>query len=195
MKGSAPKNWDIYSLNFDDLYKAGWIEKLGENVNEFLAENRLDKVCIAGHSMGGALALTYAYLHPERVNKLFLLDASGIYGNETIPQLVMNFFRSHSPQGNTKRSENMKAIFRAFKRPIANLKLAKYAYKVDLQEEARNIKVPTTIIWGESDHLNPLWQGKKLHKLIRNSKLIILPDADHSWPLYAPELFWKNIAK
>ena len=28
------------------------------------------------------------------------------------------------------------------------------------------------MIWGENDYLNPLWQGKKLHKLIKNSKFI-----------------------
>ncbi len=191
----APEDWDIFTLNFEELVKSGWVEKLGENVTKFLDENNLERVNIMGHSMGGALALTYTYLHPERVDRLFLLDASGVYGNETLPQLAKNFLKSHSLQGRKKAGENLKAIYRAIRRPIAHIKLARYAHKIDLQEEASSINTPTIIIWGESDHLNPLWQGKRLHALIKNSKLVVLPGMDHDWPLHAPELFWKNIGK
>ncbi|GEM_PF-6928994 len=190
---NAPEGWNVYTLKFEDLMKAGWVNKLAENVTRFLDEKNLERINVVGHSMGGALALEYAYQHPERVEQLFLLDASGIYGQETISQLVFSFFKSHLLHGRKKGVENLKAMWRVFRRPIVHLKLAHYARKIDLQEEAKNIKVPTTLIWGENDYLNPLWQGKKLHQLIRNSKFIVLSGMDHDWPLHAPELFWKNV--
>ncbi len=190
---SAPADWNIYTMNFDDLMKAGWVDKLAESVLKFLEEKNVDKVSVAGHSLGGALALKFASACPERVNSLFLLDSAGVYGGETIPSLIKNFFLSHSVNAKKKAKENFSAIWRVFSKPITNLKLARYAYYVDLQEEAKGIKVPTILIWGGKDHLIPLWQAETLHKLIKGSKLIVLPKMDHNWPLYAPELFWKHI--
>lgn len=37
----------------------------------------LDRFVLVGHSMGGGVALSYAGLHPERVDRLLLLDAIG----------------------------------------------------------------------------------------------------------------------
>ncbi len=193
---STPKGWKVYTLNYEDLMKAGWIDKLEENVSQFLDKNNLGKIRLAGHSMGGALALEYAFQNPGRVKHLYLLDSSGVYGNENIPYLIDNFFTSQSVYGFDREEtliENLRAVYRIFKNPIAHLKLAYYAYRVDLQDKAKKIKVSTTLIWAANDKMTPLWQGKKLHKLIKGSKLIVLPKTGHNWPMYKPELFWENI--
>lgn len=190
---TAPKNWQIHTINFEDLVTHGWIDKLSENVRQHLEEKNLNKVHVMGHSMGGALALQFTHQNPKLVNSLYLLDSAGVYGHETLPQLFTNFFKSHSLHGSKKAKENSKAMYRAFRRPLAHLRLAKYAQFVDLQEEAKQIRVPTTLIWGEKDHLIPVWQGERFHELIPGSKLIVLPGMDHDWPLHAPRLFWENI--
>lgn len=190
---SAPKNWHLYPINFEYLMHRGWVDRLSESVEQFLKEKKLKKVHVMGHSMGGALALEFAFRNPERVKSLSLLDSAGVYGHETLPKLFSNFFRSHSLKNKGERGENLKAIYRAIKKPVSHLRLAKYAHFVDLQKEAKQIKVPTTLIWGEKDHLEPLWEGEQLHKLIPHSKLVVLLGMDHNWPLHAPHLFWENI--
>jgi len=189
----APKGWRIYDLNLEELAQKGFISTLSENITKFLDEKKLKRVSLVGHSMGGALALQYAYHNPERVKKLFLLDSSGIYGHEKIPQLIKNFILSQTILNRKKAPENLRVFYRIFRKPFVYIKLANYAHKVDLQKEARDIRVPTVIMWGEKDKLIPLWQGQKLHKLIKNSKFIVLPNVGHDWPLYKPELFWESI--
>lgn len=146
-----------------------------------------------GHSLGGALALEFAYHQPQMVERLFLVDSEGVYGAENIFQLTSNFFRSHTSHVRRKAVENIKAIYRIARKLMLHLRLAHYAHHIDLQKEAREMKVPTTILWGEQDHLTPLWQGQALHQAIPGSKLIILKEMDHDWILHSPELFWENV--
>ncbi len=79
------------------------------------------------------------------------------------------------------------------KRPTYHFNLLNYMRKLDLTSTAQNIKSSTIIIWGEKDYMVPLWQGEKLHELIKGSKLIVLKGMDHDWILHSPELFWQNI--
>lgn len=44
----------------------------------FLDQQGLDKVVLCGHSMGGKVAMLFALLHPERVEKLLVLDIAPI---------------------------------------------------------------------------------------------------------------------
>lgn len=189
----ATKGWNIHALNFEYLTEGGWISEINRNVIKYLEEKKLQHVSIMGHSLGGAFALQFAHAYPEKVKHLYLLDACGVYMHMSLPVLVKNFFLSNTHHGKRKSNENIKASLRFLRKPLRDARLASYAYKVDLQKEAAEVHVPTTILWGEKDHLNPLEQGKRFHELIKNSKLIILPNMDHDWPLHKPELFWENV--
>ena len=148
-----------------------------------------------GHSLGGSLALKFAYHYPDKVEHLYLVDSEGIYGHETLPQLIRNFIRSNLNRQGSRDMKNISDLLKVFKKPILHFKLAHFAHYVDLQKEANSLKVPTTILWGEKDHLTPLWQGQRLHELIKGSKLIVLKDMDHDWILHSPELFWQNVTE
>jgi len=39
--------------------------------------------------------------------------------------------------------------------------------------------VPTLILWGREDELNPLEAGRKFNALIRNSKLVVFDHCGH----------------
>lgn len=43
----------------------------------------------------------------------------------------------------------------------------------------KNFNMPVLIIWGESDNVTPLWQGKRLAELIPNSELEIMRNVGH----------------
>lgn len=190
---SAPKDWKIFTVSYEELIPKGKIEDFHNNILQFLKANSLKRFYLLGHSLGGSLALEFTYHHPEMLERLFLVDSEGIYGHESLPQVMKNFLKTHTLQGKKKAGENLKAIYRILRRPILHLKLAHFAHHADVQQEAKSIKVPTTILWGEKDHLTPLWQGERLHHLITTSNFIILAGQGHDWILYQPELFWQNI--
>ncbi|MDO8503947.1 MAG: alpha/beta hydrolase [bacterium] len=190
---SAPKDWRVLAISYEDLLPKGDINAFQGAVLKFLEDNALKEVNLVGHSLGGALAIEFAYHHPEKVKRLYLLDSEGVYGHETIRE-VIRILMTHAAPGQKKMGkENIKAFYRALRKPFWYAKLAHFAHHAHLYEEASALRVPTVIIWGEKDDLTPLWQGQKLNEWIPGSRLVVLKDMDHDWIIHSPELFWENI--
>ncbi|MFN3605070.1 MAG: alpha/beta fold hydrolase [Leptonema sp. (in: bacteria)] len=53
----------------------------------------------------------------------------------------------------------------------------------------------TILIWGDKDTIVPMEYSKKLLKIIKPSKLIIIPETGHTPHIEEPELFYKKIRK
>ena len=49
---------------------------LRDDLLEFMDEHRIDRAVLAGHSMGGKTAMSFAVKYPERVNALIVIDIS-----------------------------------------------------------------------------------------------------------------------
>ena len=59
----------------------------------------------------------------------------------------------------------------------------------DLSNDAKTIKVPTVIVWGEKDNETKLYMAKKLNRLIIGSSLKIIKDAGHFSFIDKPQEF------
>ncbi len=190
---TAPENYQIIVAHHHEIIPGANITDFIDNFRNFLKKRQIAKTNLIGHSLGGALALEFCLHHPEMVKNLYLVDSAGVYGGETNTQLVNNLFKNLIRKGSAK----LPLVFRNFanftKRLNMHIKLGKYAFKVDLQNRMHKIAHKTIILWGEKDQLTPLWQGKRLHELIKGSKLVVLKEMDHDWILHSPQLFWQNI--
>jgi pimeloyl-ACP methyl ester carboxylesterase len=49
----------------------------------------------------------------------------------------------------------------------------------DLSHRISSIKAPTLLLWGGSDPISPVSVGERLQALLPNTKLHIIPGADH----------------
>lgn len=49
-------------------------------LDAFMAAKGIDKAMLVGHGLGGEIAITYTLEHPEKVEKLVLVDSFGAYG-------------------------------------------------------------------------------------------------------------------
>lgn len=47
---------------------------MADDVLAFIDQQNLDNISMIGHSMGGKTAMQFAYLYPERINKLVVVD-------------------------------------------------------------------------------------------------------------------------
>ena len=47
---------------------------MADDVKTFIEQQNLAKISLIGHSMGGKTAMQFAYLYPERLNKLVVVD-------------------------------------------------------------------------------------------------------------------------
>jgi pimeloyl-ACP methyl ester carboxylesterase len=57
------------------------------------------------------------------------------------------------------------------------------------------VETPTEIIWGSDDTITPLRQGKKMHELLKHSKLTIKEGWRHSHYLVSTRELAEEIAK
>jgi pimeloyl-ACP methyl ester carboxylesterase len=61
--------------------------------------------------------------------------------------------------------------------------------KERLDDVISGIRMPTLILWGEQDEMIPLRVGQNLHKLIRDSELVVIPECGHLPELEKPAEF------
>ena len=61
---------------------------MAEFLDHVMTELGVDRFSLAGNSMGGHVALVYALAHPERVDKLILVDAAGLPREEPRPLVL-----------------------------------------------------------------------------------------------------------
>lgn len=164
--------------------------KLDDYVNflkEFVDKNNLESFYIIGHSFGGQVAAKFSYLYPARVKKLILYNSACIR-RKTFKQKFLNLFKKPGKKLLKTLPFLRKIVYKIFRCSLNYLKLPENIKKTmdnildeDLTDILKDIKVPTLILWGEKDKITPLWQGKMINKLIKNSKLIIQKNGGHSF--------------
>lgn len=190
---SAPDSWEVVVAAYEEIVPTGDPNAFQEGLLGFLNNKKLSKVSLVGHSLGGALGMEFVLSYPQKVNRLFLVDAAGIANHENNLQIIQSMGSNIFAQGGRKVIKQMMALPRILRNFSMHKRLGSYGHKVDLQAQITGITIPTTIIWGEKDCVTPLWNGQRLHQLIPNSKLVILKDMDHDWIFHSPEKFWENI--
>lgn len=167
------KIWDL------DQY-VSWLKHIVDKEDE--------KIILLGHSNGGRIALAYIAKYPEKISQLILIDSAGVYHNEFPIRLKRYIFRIISKIGKkiphsekfrnllykTAQANDYKEASQSMKQTMLNL------ITTDLTPVLDRISTPTTIIWGENDKITPVSDGQLIHKLIKNSKLIIIKSAKHS---------------
>lgn len=139
-----------------------------------------------GHSVGGALAAKFASAHPNLIEHLYLIDSTGIPTVTTF----LSWFQSFPKH---QKHTEPHPIYRILTHPLLHFRIALFSLFTNLSSTFARITSPTTIIWGESDELIPLSVGHRIHKLIKNSKLITIKDYTHDWVKDHPDQFWKNV--
>lgn len=188
-------------------YRAS-IEAFRDAVYDFTQAQHLTRFAIAGNSMGGNVAWEYALAHPEQLDALILVDASGWphpQEESATNTPMMKLLRS--PLGPYLRDLDNTALFRrgiraAFANPalatddlvnrFVSLSRAPGHRDILLQLQtdyagrraASNdvlapIRVPTLILWGDQDHLIPVGDAELFHNAIHGSQVKIYQNVGH----------------
>lgn len=163
---------------------------------DFTTELGIKNFYLLGYSFGGALAAKISVKYPQRVQKLFLVAAAIIRKKTAqknfsgkISKLVRifhflpyyNFFRKAVYKFIIRKSDYIytEGIMReTYLNVIAD----------DVSFHLPFIKVPTIIIWGDKDQSAPVEGAHLINQKIKNSKLVIIPGADHLMHKTMPEL-------
>lgn len=149
------------------------IKTFAEDVFGLMTALHIEKAHVLGHSMGGAIAQTMGYLHPERIRKLIicnslikvhwinrLLGRSWIFlrqngfVSQTMMEKVMPFLFSKNFRKDKKRVNEIIHSFLSNTKPNATIAFKRQFEALcsfDSTNWLKEIQVPTLIVEGEED--------------------------------------------
>lgn len=197
-------DFNIYLIDFPGFGESQ-VPNTAYNVNdykkvviEFIKKLSLKNIILVGHSFGGRITMKLASENPEYLKKIVLVDTAGVVTASKLKKMSAMIARMISPIFKLSFMQPLrkKLYFLLGSEYLENEKLSKIFSKIvseDLTNLLKLIKNPTLIIWGENDNITPLEYGQIMHKLIQNSKLVILKKADHFSFINQPEEFVKSL--
>ena len=153
-----------------------------------MAELGIEKAAVLGHSFGGRVAIKLAAAHPEKVERLMLVDAAGVPPPRTWRRTMRRAASRFANAAGRNLGSPGQAVRRAIVRRIASpdylnagpLRATFVAIvNEDLRPSLPAIKCPTLLVWGEQDEDTPLADARTMEKLIPNSSLLVLKNAGH----------------
>ncbi|HPC30958.1 MAG TPA: alpha/beta hydrolase [Candidatus Paceibacterota bacterium] len=176
------ENFDVYLIDFPGFGKSPApkmplvLENYSLLAKEFIEKEIQEETIVLAHSFGGRVAIKLTSNFSQLVKKLVLIDSAGFVKKGLKNTLIKIFAQIFKPIFKLPAFSSLKIkIYKKIGTEdyLSNLELKKtYAniVKEDLTEELKKISVETIIIWGKDDKTTPLSWGKKMHKLIKNSK-------------------------
>jgi len=182
------------------------IEAYTTFLHSFLEKLKLEKFHLAGNSLGGNIAWNYTADYPSKVEKLILVDASGLPTNKSQPAIfkmaktpILNsLFLYITPrflikknieevyEDDSKITDELINRYHKMALRVGNRKAfidrAKTDFKLDTQvnlEKLKSIQTSTLLIWGAKDLWIPIANGIRMNEILVNSKLEVLENSGH----------------
>jgi pimeloyl-ACP methyl ester carboxylesterase len=159
------------------------------------------RAVIAGNSFGGQVAWNLAAQHPERVERLVLIDSAAFSINGVtekpvaVPDIMRAYLLAPSPAAvafsataiyahpeklPAGRLEQMRAmIARPGNGPALVSHLEQFTLPAPEDALAR-IKAPTLILWGRADRVVPVDHAERIAAAIPGARTIIYDDVGHA---------------
>lgn len=174
------------------------IEEYANDILCFIESLTLQKAIIAGHSMGGAMALTLALDHPEKLAALMLFGTGAkLRVSPTILEMAKDphtyqdavemtntyCFSVNAPPDLVELSrKNMMKLT-----PSAFLGDFQACDQFDITDKLSEINLPTLILCGKQDVMTPPKYSQFLNDIIQNSEIHLIADAGHMIMLEKPD--------
>ena len=157
------------------------LDQTADLLDAWMGEMRLERVHLAGHSMGGQISIHLASRHPARLDRLVLVDAAGIPRPVT-PRNALRFAIEASPLWRWGDPRFLPTIVRdaLTAGPRTVVGAIAHILRDDVRPLLARITAPTLVVWGERDHLVPLAHAAELRKHIPHAQLAVLRGAGHN---------------
>ncbi len=215
--GGDVSNWAATAPALSDKYHVYVLDQVGfgksdkpivnyrvamlvEFLDAFCKRLGVRKASLVGNSLGGWTAAAFAIAHPEKVDKLVLVDAAGYTpkrwgGREMTREILAGL--------NPSTTEDLKRLFslvfynkamltdQAIEAQLANKFKRGDGYTINsfiesilrgedvLDGKVKEIKAPTLVLWGKDDGLTPLAIGKAFAEDIPGAQLVVIDNCGH----------------
>ena len=191
---------------------------MAERLLKILDELSIERACLVGMDMGGQPALVFAANHPERIDRLVVMNSLVLWDEETsweidalrkygwnrfilrnFPRLVFwRAERSFLPRSRRLPAELRADLWKGFSQSdvrsfIARMCAGYQGTLMQLPEAYKKITCPTLVLWAEQDQHFPPNHAKRLSEAVPGSSLKIIPEAKHWMAWYLADEVAKSI--
>jgi pimeloyl-ACP methyl ester carboxylesterase len=147
-------------------------------LTEWMNALDIERASIVGHSMGGSIAASLAADHPERVDRLVLVNAAALPANRL--ELILRFGSGGALISLAPSFLPLLVADGVRAGPRSVLGAARELLNGDIRAELSRIATPTLVIWGANDRLLPLALGQRLSEAIPNARLHVIQRCGHN---------------
>jgi pimeloyl-ACP methyl ester carboxylesterase/DNA-binding CsgD family transcriptional regulator len=193
-RGSGLSDWDAEDVSFE-----AWVRDLEAVVDAV----GLDQFTLFGMSQGGAVAVAYAALHPDKVSRLIVhggysrgwlrrdLNPEQIEEEELMislmrvgwgrdnPAFRQVFAMQLFPDAPIEQIQALEAQMRISVSPENAVRLESEMHRIDVRQLAAQVKCPTLILHSRGDEAVPFNEGRLLASLIPNAQFVALESRNH----------------
>jgi pimeloyl-ACP methyl ester carboxylesterase len=190
-------------LGFGASDRPDWLDTVQDyavHLLDLLDALGLERVHVAGLSLGGWIAAELAVWASHRLQSVTLIDAAGLYRPDVeVPDLFMLdyaqtlrlLFEDQAFADRLLAVPDTPAL--VAQRLKGNVTLARvgwnpYLYDPKLMQRLHRIRVPTQVLWGERDRLFPVALGEAWRDAIAGAALHVVPRCGHLPPAEQPAL-------
>ena len=186
---------------------------------EFLDGLNIPQFDLIGSCVGGWIAAELAARHPEKIRKMVLIGATGLFVQSA---LIGDVFMMAQPERGSSYAGLRQMLFSdhdhskalelfpdgmgAIEDELRRYQMLRfgsrigfkppYFYNRSLSNRLHRITAPALVIWGEYDRMVPLSHGETYAKLIPQARpLKVIPEAGHSVHVEEPELMAEIISE
>jgi pimeloyl-ACP methyl ester carboxylesterase len=183
--------FDLHGFGASPLPPADWgTEEYGDFLAKWIEENPSDlPTFLIGHSFGCRVSIRLASKYPNLANAMILIGAAGLQKKLSIKGKIRRLYiKSVGKLAHLSDSFFQTEYKKAFREKFGSRDY-KNAGKMrltfvktvseDLTENAKEVKIPTLLLFGEKDTETPTQFGLRYEKLIKNSKYIEYKGLDH----------------
>ncbi len=188
-------------------------------IHDFMNELNIARASLIGNSLGGAIALYYALHHPDRIDKLVLVDSGGL-GKACHPMLrlvtlpIVGELLKRPGRRDARRVAQLcfynplliadedvelqyqrsllpgaKEAILSIVRAAIDLRGVRESLVRPIVDGLRTITAPTLIVWGKEDRVLPVAQAQVAKEHIPNAQVLILDHCGHVPQKECPDRF------
>jgi pimeloyl-ACP methyl ester carboxylesterase len=180
-------------------------EAFADTLRELLRALGVERAHVVGHSLGGAVALTFAADHAASVDRLALIDTAvyefrlpvkgriplvpvlgplvfkRLYGRSMFRAYFEDdVFNGHDGVDLARVDQYYEDFDSKEGREAAYAALVNTLDVTSLLPRIPRVKAPTLVIWGDEDRLVPVGLGHRLAREIPNARLSIVERSGHA---------------
>jgi pimeloyl-ACP methyl ester carboxylesterase len=163
------------------------LDRVPDQLIALMDAEGIERTSVVGHSMGGLIAARLAADHPERVDRLVLVDAGFLpldpswVHRVTGPIAAVRYTRP--PLAKLLMEDLMRVG------GVRLIEATVQLLRTDWVESLTLVEAPTLIVWGEGDTICPRVIGDGILERVRDARMVVIPDCGHNPMWERPEAF------